>query len=183
MNGFGFQNNGGSGSSTSQIALIKEQNKDAGFITIIPAKNYYVGFTNAILGTPTNYLSSSLKPLGYINPAKNIAINIPGIYTEFETPATATLADNSTGTIQVGDTIQNKTITITYDIVRGGLHRTGVVTMTSKPGTDISDVPLFDDPGVTFTKTITGSAMILGWATTNTGIAATLNYQINRIMR
>jgi hypothetical protein len=144
--------------------------------------NNYTFTLATLYGTPTNMASSTVIPYGYVNPARAISISIPGIYGEFETPATATLADNSAGAITVGNITQNESVKIEYKINRGTSEEVGTIVMTKKADTNLSDISYFDDCGVSFTKSLVGNAITLNWATTSTGTAATIKYSITRIM-
>ncbi len=143
--------------------------------------NYHVDILS-YFGTPTNLLSAGALVNGYVNISKNSTINLPGIYSEYLGKTSATLANNSSGSIQVGDITQNKSVFIKYTITRSTSVEQGTIIFDSVSDTNISIVSEFDDCGVTFGKQISGNAMNLTWATTNTGSAATFSYVIERIM-
>jgi hypothetical protein len=168
----------------------------------VESKVYIIGVTNLInraasnqtmlcnygvtiqdlYGTPTNWATSYITANGYNNPGRNIAINIEGLYGEFEYNKTATLANNSSGTTVIGSTTQNKSIFIKYTITRGTTQEQGTIWVNNKNDVDISIKSEFDDCGVTFGKQISSTAINLTWVTTNTGTAATFRYDIDRIM-
>jgi len=131
---------------------------------------------------PANLINGVTSGYIFVDPKNNIYISAPGIYGEFETPATTALADNSTGAITVGDITQNESVKIEYKINRGTSEEVGTIVMTKKADTNLSDISYFDDCGVSFTKTLVSNAITLNWATTSTGTAATIKYSITRIM-
>ncbi len=144
---------------------------------------YNFGFyVTSLVGTPTNFIAEAMQPYGYVNDQRNISIIIPGLYSEKELSVNTTFPDNSSGTISVGNITQNRAIYIDYEIDRSTSKEMGTIMMTNKADTDIIDNDEFNDTGVTFTKSLVGNVITLGWATTSTGSAATFKYQIRRIM-
>lgn len=115
-------------------------------------------------------------------PSENICLHVTGLYPEQE-KAVITLADNSSGTIVIGNTAQNKAVRVDYILTRGTSYEQGTIYLTAKAGTDIVDNDEFDDTGVTFTKSISSNDINLNWATTSTGNSAVLKYEVSRIMQ
>jgi hypothetical protein len=68
---------------------------------------------------------------GYVNISKNSTINLPGIYSEYLGKTSATLANNSSGSIQVGDITQNKSVFIKYTITRSTSVEQGTIIFDS----------------------------------------------------
>ncbi len=148
----------------------------------LPYQGTKLLFTNIYGSLPTNLVKSVSTGYVFVDPKNDIHISLPGIYGEYESEVSANLADNSTGTISVGDITQNKAVWIDYQILRSTSVEQGTVMMTNKSGTDIVDNDEFDDTGVTFSKSLVGNVITLGWATSSTGAAATFKYTIRRIM-
>lgn len=110
-----------------------------------------------------------------------------GTYTR-SVGTTATLANNTANqTLTTFDATVVRAVQINYTIVRDTSTRTGVLTVIA--GTDASGTNLASDDagfenvstGVTFSFSETGSVVTIKCSTTNTGVAATINYSITHL--
>ena len=117
-----------------------------------------------------------------MNLYNQVNIVIPNTYPEYDILPETVLTDNATGTTQIGDTTQNKSIFIKYSITRNTSREEGTIWIDNKSDTNISIKSEFDDCGVTFEKEILGTEINLIWTTTSTGNAAIFNYMVERIM-
>lgn len=111
-------------------------------------------------------------------------INLPGLYQKEERIITD-IINNTSGNIEIGDTIQNKAIYIDYSISRNALYELGTIAVSGKDDTIIDDVMNvnFDDAGITFSKNVTGSTINIGYVLSSATYDAELNFQIRRSMK
>lgn len=154
----------------------------------------FVGTNNVSIGDlfqrTTTY--SATYPRIDINDGINLAFDgaaqlQQGTYVR-QTGATVTVADNTTNqVILTFDATAIRAVQINYTVVRDTGTRTGVYTIVA--GTDNAGTGLADNDtgyqnsvtGVTFSVSETAGTVSWLATTTNTGIAATLNYSVTKL--
>jgi len=151
-------------------------------------KNTSVKFnTSTLYGYPTSAIyNPSSADKSFVNLTNGTCITGLGVYPEYQQNQSVTLENNSTDSISIGDKSYNRSIEIKYNITRGTDYRTGTLKILNT-GTlllfDPGDYIQTADLGVTFNGAYYsgGSNTIkLKLTTTNTGTAATLQYDANR---
>ena len=111
-------------------------------------------------------------------------INLPDLWQKDERIITD-ITNNTSGNIEIGDTLQNKAIYIDYSITRYDSTEIGTISVSGKNDTDINDImdATFDDAEITFSKNISGSTIRLGYVLSDAIYNAELNLNIKRMMR
>ncbi|HLP86886.1 MAG TPA: hypothetical protein VK153_03385 [Candidatus Paceibacterota bacterium] len=121
----------------------------------------------------------------FVNPTSGRNIQITGlIYPEYESNLSATLSDNATTNVIIGNKLQNRSIIIDYTITRGTTYEMGRLQIVHN-GTTLSiaeSTPVGDDVGVTFAVNFNTNEIRLACTLTSTGTAATLKYNATRVM-
>ena len=141
--------------------------------------------SNKIKGTPnTRWFYDNMYE--FVNPTTGRNIQIPGIvYPEFETNLSATLENNTTTNIQIGDSLQNQSITIEYTCTRGTTYEKGTLQIVNKMASLVlsESTPIGDDCGLSFAVSFVALKKInLAVTTTNT-VSGTFKYNVSRVMR
>lgn len=108
-------------------------------------------------------------------------INLPGLWQKNERIITD-ITNNTSGNIEIGDTLQNKAIYIDYSITRQDSTEIGTITLSGRNDTDINNTVdvTFDEAEITFSKNISGSTIRLGYVLSNATYDAELNMIIRR---
>jgi hypothetical protein len=128
--------------------------------------------------------SSTIKKITDIGTGSYI--NCPGIYSEYQQKISANLLNNSTDSISIGDKSYNRSIELTYNIVRGANYRSGKLKILNTGSAllfDPGDYIEIADIGVTLNGAYysgSSNTIKLKWTTTNTGTAATFTYDAIR---
>ena len=105
-------------------------------------------------------------------------------YPEIGTGIEETLIDNATTDIVVGDSIDNKTITIEYTATRGtSIEKSTVQINNKRTAMSVGEGTLFgDDIGLSFAVQYNAGKIELQCTLTSTGTGAILKYNAQRIM-
>lgn len=107
---------------------------------------------------------------------------VSGNFWEQSSIKTTTLSDNTTGNIFTVAYAGSENIIVNYSLIRGSLKETGQLMLTTD-GTSVAltrTSAYLGSTGVTFTSQISGSDILLDYATTNLGSSATLKYFVSR---
>lgn len=107
---------------------------------------------------------------------------VSGNFWEQSSIKTSTLADNTTGNIFTVAYSGSENMIVNYSLIRGSIKETGQLMLTTD-GTTVAvsrASAYLGTSGVTFTAQISGSDILLDYATTSLGSAATLKYFVNR---
>lgn len=147
-----------------------------------PESGFKLYIPNLYGSLPAQIFNGVSSGFTLVDPKQDICILAPGLYPEYESQSTLVLADNSSGKITVGNITQNKNISISYDVSRGGLEEQGQIWLTNRNDSLISRTMEFDDAGITFTKDVSGNFINLGWASSSTGTIPSIKLAIQRIM-
>ncbi|HLP86960.1 MAG TPA: hypothetical protein VK153_03780 [Candidatus Paceibacterota bacterium] len=140
-------------------------------------------YIDNILGTPnTRYFYDTQTE--FVSSVSGRKVQIRGLlYPEYESNLSATLADNTTTNVIIGNKLQNQSIVIDYTIKRGTTYETAQLrilndgtNLTLQEGTPLGDV------GVTFAVNFNTNEIRLACTLTSTGTAATLKYNATRVM-
>jgi hypothetical protein len=93
------------------------------------------------------------------------------------------IANNDTNTVTTVSTGQTNVFAVNYTIVRNTAYRTGTMMISSVNGTGnpvwSDDFVQNADTGVTLSVTQVDTIITLTYASSNTGVAGTINYSIN----
>jgi hypothetical protein len=129
----------------------------------------------------------------FVNLSSNRNIQITGfLYPEFEQNQTYNLVNNSVTDISIGNALQNESISINYEITRSiGLANGAFSIMIDSSGnlytsTDkytSSGITAVQDPAITFDVILDTSIVKLRATLDSSGGDASINYNINRVMR
>lgn len=128
-----------------------------------------------------------LDPAGFtkaVDPGTGYMIRVPGLYPEYEGDLEETLTDNSTTDFVVGDSLQNKSITIEYTATRStSIEKNTVHIINKKSSVSVAEETLVgDDIGLSFAVQYDGAGLIELRATlTSTGNDADFQYRVRRI--
>jgi hypothetical protein len=104
-------------------------------------------------------------------------------YWELGSMQTATLADNSTGTIFSVGATGSENIIVHYSTIRSGIKDTGFLIISQNDTTaEVSQMggKLGADSGIAFSVAITSGNLVLSYTTTSMGVGATMKYFIER---
>lgn len=107
---------------------------------------------------------------------------VSGDFWEQSSLKTTTLSDNTTGNIFTVAYAGSENIVVNYSLIRGSLKETGQLMLTTD-GTSVAITrtsAYLGSTGVTFTAQISGSDLLLDYATTNLGSSATMKYHVSR---
>lgn len=118
-------------------------------------------------------------------PENNYSIYVEDYhYPEIGTGIEETLTDNATTDIVVGDSIDNKTITIEYTATRGTSIEKNTVQINNKQtSVSVGEGTLFgDDIGLSFGVQYSSGKIELRCTLTSTGTGAEFKYDVKRIM-
>lgn len=120
----------------------------------------------------------------FVNPVSGRNIQITGlIYPENEQNLSAALPNNATTNVIIGNKLQNRSVFIDYSITRGTTFQTGQLVIHHDGTTPVISAPTpLGDSGVTFAVNFNTNELRLACTTTNTGVAATMKYNISRVM-
>ena len=141
---------------------------------------------NTILGSPViRWFKDDMYE--FINLPNERSIQLIGIlYPEFEQGQSATITNNATTNVQIGDSVQNNSIVIDYTATRGDSIQYGQLTVVNKMAKGLvltQSTPVGSNAGLTFTVSyITPHKINLAIAATNT-VAGTFQYNATRKMR
>ncbi len=122
--------------------------------------------------------------LNFINPRKNVILDIAGTYPEIENNLSETLTDNSTTNFYVGDSVYNKSIVIDYTAERtgSGIESNTVVINNKLTTLAVGEKTLVgDDVGISFAVAYDSGLIQLQATTTSTGNNVDFKYKVNRI--
>ncbi|MDD4970760.1 MAG: hypothetical protein PHT07_15140 [Paludibacter sp.] len=140
-------------------------------------------FSN-IYGVPnTRWFFDAMSEFVNLVSGRNVQI-IGLIYPEVEQNLSAALADNAATNVVVGNKLQNRSIIIDYTIIRGTDYEMGTLQIISD-GTNLvlaESTPVGDDVGVTFAVAFATNVLNLQCTLSSTGTAATIKYNVNRVM-
>ena len=135
--------------------------------------------TGGVLGIYGNYDHLSKEIPGYKLLEKHI-INIPGLWQKDERIA-INILNNTSGPIEIGDTLQNKTIYIDYSISRNKQVEMGTIMLTGLDDNVINYVNSMGDVGIEFSKNISRSTIRLDYTLSDAIYNAELNMIVKRI--
>ncbi len=174
-------------------SLVRNGTKEAGQL-LITTDGSTVGVSSLSSATLPNgvlfsgLISGSNLILQYTTTSVGVAGTLSYAYTTWsDTPGgpgvlhNATLANNTaSGTVfsRVYSGAQN--MLVYYSVIRSGVKECGIITLTTDGSTvGISSVYSSTAPtGVTFSSIISGSNIVLQYNTTNTGVSATMTYNL-----
>lgn len=121
----------------------------------------------------------------FVNLSSGRNIQIAGlIYPEYEQNLSSALVDNTTTNIVIGNKLQNRSIIIDYTIIRGTTYEMGRLQIVHN-GTTLSlseSTPVGDDVGISFATNFNTNEILLECTLTSTGTAATIKYNVTRVM-
>jgi energy-converting hydrogenase Eha subunit A len=140
---------------------------------------------SSILGTPnTRYFYDPMYE--FVNMGSGRSIRISGIlYPEFDQNFSATLTDNATTNVQIGDSLQNRSITIEYTAKRGADYEKGTLQILNQMDALVlsESTPIGDDVGLSFAVSFIAPRKInLACTATSTGTPITFSYNASRVM-
>ena len=135
-------------------------------------------------GAPvTRWFYDSMYEFVNLSSGRNIQI-IGLIYPEVEENISASLADNATTNVIIGNKLQNRSIKIDYTITRGTDYEMSTLQIIHDGTTLVlsESTPVGDDVGVTFAVAFSTNDIQLQCTLTSTGTGATLKYNVRRVM-
>lgn len=108
-------------------------------------------------------------------------INLPGLWQKNERIITD-ITNNTSGNIDIADTLQNKAVYIDYSITRNTQTEIGTIYLSGRNDATIDDNinATFDDAGITFNKNVSGSTVRIGYTLSDATYDAELNLVIRR---
>ena len=142
-----------------------------------------------IYGTPTiRWFYNSM--LEFVNPTSGRNVQITGlIFPEFEQNLTATLTNNTTTNVIIGNKLQNRSIHVDYTITRSSGYRSGYFDIVND-GTSLymspdefisNNATGVDDSAIFFDSNFNSNEIRMS-ATLNNYTSATINYNVRRVM-
>lgn len=112
---------------------------------------------------------------------EDYTINLPGLWQKNERIVTD-ITNNTSGNIEIGDTLQNKAIYMDYSVTRQDSTEIGTITLSGRNDTEINNTvdATFDEAEITFSKNISGSTVRLGYTLSDATYDAVLTLVIRR---
>lgn len=160
-------------------------------LSTLPSYGFKLSIPNLNGALPTNIINGVSSGYIFVDPKNDIHISVLGLYGEYEPKTTQTLTTNTTTSFTVGNTAQNRSITIEYNILRNSQYRKGTLTImyngTSaylSPDVFITDGGAdVDAASIAFSVSLSSTNIVLTSTLDATGGNGTMNYTATRMMQ